>query len=176
MYQKHTHPTDAVNRRDLYLVNKQDIFTMKVNLGILLGDEEKNNGELFFPTEEEVICMLREIEENNHENEKIGDNIELNEAYAVIWEENSSMNWFVGFAISKDSEGTMFEYLERSKKSEILLWNYPRNKWNQIAYDIQILRIKVECEWDYGNANKPILHVTNCKDIQSFFDDYIENE
>ena len=86
------------------------------------------------------------------------------------------MNWFVGFALSKDNEGTTFEYLERTKMVENSLWQYPRNKWKQLAYDIQILRIKVECEWDYGKANKPVLQETNYKDIQSFFENYIANE
>ena len=72
------------------------------------------------------------------------------------------MNWFIGFAVSKDGEGTTFEYLERSGKSANLLWNYPRNKWTQVAYEIQILHVNVQCEWDYGNPRKTILH---CKEL-----------
>ena len=145
---------------------------MMMNLGILLGEEEKNDGELLLPTEEEIITMLREGGENIQEIEN-ADDLELNETYAVIWEENSLMNWFVGFALSNDNDGTTFEYLERLRMLDSSLWQYPRNKWKQLAYDIQILPIKVECEWDYSKANKPVLQVTNYNDIQSYFDDYI---
>ena len=85
------------------------------------------------------------------------------------------MNWFVGFAVSKDSESRKFEYLERSEKSVNVLWNYPRNKWTQVANDIQILGVDVLCEWDYANQNKNNLHVNNYEEIQSYFDDYVEN-
>ena len=70
------------------------------------------------------------------------------------------MNWFVGVALSKDNDGKMFECLERIKRADNSVWQYPRNKWKQFAYNIQVLRIKVECERDYGKANKPILQVT----------------
>ena len=43
---------------------------MMINLAILLGDEEKHDGELLLPTEEEIICMLRKGEQNIHQNNR----------------------------------------------------------------------------------------------------------
>ena len=65
---------------------------------------------------------MREGEEKIKEIEKEADDIELHEAYAVVWLENSPMNCFVGFALSKDNDGTTFENLERKKKLDNLLW------------------------------------------------------
>ena len=68
-FQKITHPNDAIIRNALYLINKQDISTLKYNLVILLSNAaivEANDGEIFLPTESEVMETLNsfELEEN----------------------------------------------------------------------------------------------------------------
>ena len=109
----HTHSNDVANKVDLYLVNKQDNSTMMMNLWVLLGDARNMIGIL----EEDIGCMLRKGEQNIHQIKKyIVHYSELNEAYVVIWEEHSSMNWFVKLAFPKVNNGTMFEYLERTKR------------------------------------------------------------
>ena len=38
-FQKSTHPNDALIRKELYLINKQDVPTMIHNLGTLLSND-----------------------------------------------------------------------------------------------------------------------------------------
>ena len=38
-FQKSTHPNDTLIRKELYLINKQDIQTMIYNFGILLSND-----------------------------------------------------------------------------------------------------------------------------------------
>ena len=50
-FQRITHPHDAIARKELYLINKQDITALKYNLTILLSNAaiiETNNGDFFY--------------------------------------------------------------------------------------------------------------------------------
>ena len=54
-FQKSTQPNDAFIRKELYLINKQDVPTKIYNLGILLSDDytlEENCKDVLLPTEE----------------------------------------------------------------------------------------------------------------------------
>ena len=67
-FQRETHPSDVLVRKDLYMINKQSIETMTYNLGVLLsGDRlrEENDGEVFLPTEDDILASLdKSVKEN----------------------------------------------------------------------------------------------------------------
>ena len=61
IFQRTTHPNDAIIRKELYLINKQEISALKYNLVILLSNAaviEANDGEIFLPTESEIMETL----------------------------------------------------------------------------------------------------------------------
>ena len=77
-----------------YLVNKQELSSMKINLGILLADDsEETNGEVLFLTELEIMETLK-LAENECEPQILAEEEEndsmLNEPYAIIWDEMPS--------------------------------------------------------------------------------------
>ena len=60
-FQKSAHPNAALVRKELYLINKQEVSSMIYNLGVLLSNDcmqEENNGEVFLPTEEDVLSII----------------------------------------------------------------------------------------------------------------------
>ena len=62
IFQKSTHPNDALIGKELYLINKQDVPTMIYNLGILLSNDctwKENHKDVLLPTEEDVLSMLK---------------------------------------------------------------------------------------------------------------------
>ena len=67
MFQKSTHQNDALVRKELYLINKQTVSTMIFNLGVLLGGDrtqEENDGEVFLPTEDDVMSVISSVGSN----------------------------------------------------------------------------------------------------------------
>ena len=58
---KSTHQNDDLIKKELYLINKQNVPTMIYNLGILLSNDctrEENDKDFLLPTEEVVLSML----------------------------------------------------------------------------------------------------------------------
>ena len=61
IFQKTTHVSDALVRKALYLLNKQSVGTMTYDLGVLVSSDrvlEQSNGEIFLPTEDDVLAVL----------------------------------------------------------------------------------------------------------------------
>ena len=72
-FQKSTHPNDALIRKELYLINKQDVPTMIYNLGILFSNDctgEKNDKDVSLSTEEDVLSILKSKTSNDQANTK----------------------------------------------------------------------------------------------------------
>ena len=106
VFQKTTHPNDALLRKELYLINKQTVTTMTFNLGVLLGGDriqEENDGEVFLPTEADVMSIISSstIETTNEnsttaatemtpESEEL--QLRVNELCVVVWEYKGKMN------------------------------------------------------------------------------------
>ena len=70
-FQKSTHPNDALIRKELYLLNKQDVPTMIYNLGILLSSDstrKENDKDVLLPTEKDVFSMLKSKTSNDQVN------------------------------------------------------------------------------------------------------------
>ena len=179
-FQRITHPSDAIIRKELYLINKQDISTMKCNLIILLSNAavvEFNDGEVFLPTESEVMETLKshELEENIPDITEDLDIMKINEPKAIVWEENSELKWYVGFILSIESSNSRkVEHLTRILPGGDSLWNYPNIPDVQDTDVIQILPMEVVGEWDYSDPNKSVFEVKNYEKINEYFKEYIK--
>ena len=152
-FQRITHPNDAIVRKELYLINKQDISALKYNLTILLSNAaviETNNGGFFLPTESEVMDTLNssEQEENVPIIAENLDVMKINEPKAIVWEENNELKWYIGFILSIDSSNSSkVEHLTRALHSQDSLWHYPTIPDVQDTDIAQILPIEVIGEW-----------------------------
>ena len=175
-FQRETHPSDVLVRKDLYLINKQPIETMTYNLGVLLsGDRlrEENDGEVFLPTEDDVLASLdRSVEENTiltvdslH--------LKINEPCAMVWEYKGKLNWFIGFVLTV-CEKVRVEHLERLVTTNDNAWQYPSLYTDTQDVDKeQILPVAVESEWDYADPENFILYVKNEKEIKACFAEFV---
>ena len=179
-FQRITHPSDAIIRKELYLINKQDISTMKCNLIILLSNAavvEFNDGEVFLPTESEVMETLKshELEENIPDITEDLDIMKINEPKAIVWEENSELKWYIGFILSIESlNSRKVEHLTRILPGGDSLWNYPNIPDVQDTDVIQILPMEVVGEWDYSDPKKSVFEVKNYEKINEYFKEYIK--
>ena len=179
-FQRITHPNDAIVRKELYLINKQDISTLKYNLVILLSNTailETNDGEIFLPTESEVMDALNSygLEENVSVITEDLDIMKINEPKAIVWEENNELKWYIGFILSIDSpNSSKVEHLTRVLPGTDKLWQYPQIPDVQDTDIIQILPIEVIGEWDYSNPKKSVFEVKNCKEINAVFKIHID--
>ena len=57
-FQTSTHPNDALIRKELYLIKKQDVPTMICNIEILLSNDctgEENDKNVLLPTKDDVF-------------------------------------------------------------------------------------------------------------------------
>lgn len=178
-FQRITHPHDAIARKELYLINKQDISALKYNLTILLSNAaviETNNGDFFLPTESEVMDTL-----NSSEQEEsvpiIAENLDvmkINEPKAIVWEENNELKWYIGFILSIDSSNSSkVEHLTRALHSQDSLWHYPTIPDVQDTDIIQILPIEVIGEWDYSNPKESVFEVKNVEQVNDIFEKHI---
>ena len=59
--QKHMYPNDAIERKELYLVNKQPVNSMTYNLSILLSNDisQTTEAEIILPSEDEIVSIIR---------------------------------------------------------------------------------------------------------------------
>ena len=179
-FQRITHPNDAIIRNELYLINKQDISTMKYNLVILLSNMaivEANDGEIFLPTESEVMETLNscEHEENAPSKSEESNIIKINEPNAVVWGENNELKWYIGFILSTESpNSSKVDHLTRVFTGKDSLWQYPKVSDVQDTDIIQILPIEEIGERDYSDPNKSVFEVKNCEQVNKCFKEYID--
>ena len=188
VFQKATHPNDALLRKELYLINKQTVTTMTYNLGVLLGGDriqEENDGEVFLPTEADVMSIISSstIETTNENSTRAAtemtpesEELQLreNELCVVVWEYKGKMNWYLGFVLEHNEEFAKIEHLQRVAPSSDENWQYPIN-YTDIQYvdKEQILPVEIKADWDYSNDDKSVLHVLNVDEIIKCFADFV---
>ena len=183
-YQKAAHPSDALIRKELYLVNKQSVSTMTYNLGVLLGGDlvnEENNGEVFLPTEADVMSIIATksdsdimIKTSFEKNPDAEFTPRLNELCSVVWEYKGKTKWYLGFVLDIKDEYLKIEHLERSNPSNDQFWQLPTNYSDiQNVEKDQILPIVVQGDWDYTNDDKCTLSVSNVEEVIKCFNDFV---
>ena len=137
---------------------------------------EANDGEIFLPTEFEVMETLNsfELEENVPVITEDLNIIKINEPNAIVWEENNELKWYIGFILSIDSSNSSkVEHLTRALHSQDSLWHYPTIPDVQDTDIIQILPIEVIGEWDYSNPKESVFEVKNVEQVNDIFEKHI---
>ena len=172
-FQRATHKSDALVRKELYLINKQSIATMTYNLGVLLsGDRvrEENDGEIFLPTEDDVLAAIDKSAQATVPAEL---QLKINELCAVVWDHRGKLNWYLGFVLAI-GDLVKVEHLERTVSTNDTTWQYPLHYTDiQDVEKEQILPIDVESEWDHTDPEKSVLNVNNVEDIIACFVQFI---
>ena len=119
-------------RKELYLINKQDVPTTIYNLGILLSsdcNQEENNKDLLLPTEEYVFPMFQSrtsndqvsTRESQNFSNKNGTVIASNEYCAIIWDHRGKLNWFLGYVMKINHNSIKIEHLTSINQWQFVL-------------------------------------------------------
>ena len=165
---------DAIERPELYKVNKIDDTQLALNLHALVSqDMEKQDSSVLFQSEEEMMEVLRsDGDERPTPNESTGDSIKLHDPLVVVWEKkNGRCSWYIGFYWGKNPDGTMrVNHLERNGKRHNY-WKRERTDKDDIqdVHEEQILPIEVDGDWFFGKE-VPLYVVENWVDIQATFE------
>ena len=85
---------------------------------------------------------------------------------AVIWDSKKGRNWYIGFYLDTNKDGThRIDHLERKGPKDDS-WCRPKGKDDvQDADEIQILPINVVGDWNFNDEIRPTFIVTNLTDI-----------
>ena len=168
--QKHMHPNDAIERKELYLINKQSVNSMSYNLSILLSNDisQSTEAEIILPSEDEIVSIIRA----NGDLIPTRSDLRVNEAHAVVWNVAGSIRWFIGFLLEVKADSVKMEHLVPSNSNSNAHWQYPSIDDIQVADLEQILPIDVIGDWDYSNTRKSVFIVDNAEAISLCFQDY----
>jgi hypothetical protein len=115
----------------------------------------------------EDTMMVDESDEND---------IPLNEPCAVIWDDSTKREWFIGMTREKiGKDEYLIDYLEPDPKdSSRKHWRYPSKPDEQQTNVIQIIPCNVIGAWDL-TTRKPTFVLHNNEIIQGLFQElYIE--
>ena len=139
------HHRDAEVRKDLHKVNNLSLEDMIENLTVMLSDEQNDEG-VVFPSEEEVMNILNGNLSLPVTQLEVNDAVWLlpNQPVAVICDSKRKKNWYVGFFLNMNKDGTYrIGHLER-KVSNDKLW-CRSSGWDDIrdTKEIQILSVNV---------------------------------
>ena len=156
--QRVTYHRDAEVRKYLYKVNNVSLEYMMENLTVMLSEEQNNEG-VVFPSEEEVMNILKRNLSLPVTQPEVNDAVCLlpNQPVAVIWDSKHKKKWYVGFFIDMNKDWIYrTDHVER-KGSTDKLWCRPSG-WDDIqdTEEIQILPVNVVGDWDF-KEEKPTL-------------------
>ena len=165
-YQHITHHRDAEVRKELCKVNNVSLEDMIENLTVMLSDEQNNEG-VVFPSEEEVINILKRNLSLPVTQPEVNDAVCLlpNQPVAVIWDSKHKKKWYVGFFLDMYKDGTYRIDLLEKKGSTDKLWCRP-SAWYDIldTEEIQMLPVNVVRDWNF-KQEKPTFIITNTIEI-----------
>ena len=151
---------------------------MIYNLGIILSSycvREDIDGEIFLPTEEDVLAILRTgpvTEETTAFQVPYAETLSVpssqvlavNELCAIVWDYRGKLNWHLGYVLTINDTFIEVEHLERIVASNGSSWQYPSHFTDiQNVELVQILPIRIDSEWDNSNPEKSVLVVKNLK-------------
>ena len=103
---------------------------MKYNLVILLSNKaiiEANDGEIFLPTESEIMETLNsfELKDNAPIITEDFNIIKINEPNAIVWEEDNELKWYIGFILSIECPNSRkVEHFTRYLKGSETLYSH----------------------------------------------------
>ena len=99
-----------------------------------------------------------------------------NELCVTVWQEDGKENWYLGYFISENDDGTyVIKHLHRVTLGCDLYWMHPGIE--DIAKnirDIDIFPIIPIGDWEISNTRLMRFKLKNCADISKSFKKYIE--
>ena len=152
-YQRLTHPKDFEARRELYRVNKLSLEEMIENLTIIFSEDNYVEESIVFPTEDEIMDLLHNNSEYTVASKDITTlSLRPNQPLAVIWDSRAKRNWFIGFFLDKNEDGTYrVDHLERINGNNER-WCRPSGCDDiQDAEEIQILPVSILGVWHFDS-------------------------
>ena len=113
-YHREIHRRDAEVRSDLYKVNSLSVQDMSEDLSAILSEDPEADESISFPCEHEIMAIIinaRTVEEksNSTENQTEKDNsliLQPNQPVVVVWDVRGKKNWYMGFFIDTNDDGT----------------------------------------------------------------------
>ena len=153
-YRKRT-SNDAKTRPQLYRLNQLSTAEMKVNLTLILTTETEIDATSIpeMPTEDEMKSIFfgsDSVTIKQLESESLPEpEVTVNEPCIVIWDTNTSRQWYLGICVSEESDGTYtVEHLERCFENESKTWKHPSRPDIQNVDSLQILPCNIIGGWD----------------------------
>ena len=174
--QKLLHPNDAKERPFLYKMNFSTPEQMIENLTILLTVPEENENrakDIIFPSEEEIIDILKENGES-FSNTTVTNNSTFyqQQPIAVVWDQDEgSRYWCIAFYLgTSDLEDCIIvDILQRLKKSgSSTEWIRPTRDDVQHIHPQWVIPSTVEGNWNFETRHA-IFQVSNANNIESLF-------
>ena len=171
-YQRVTHPRDAEARKDIYRVNKVSLEEMIENLTLILSDEIEAQDCIVFPSEDEIMDTLLKKEQASTDDVAVQSetlNLVPNQPVAVIWDTKNRKEWYIGFFLDKNDDGTFrIDHLERDGKTNSK-WIRPRGRDEiQDTEEVQILPIDIVGDWVF-TGDRPTFLLDNTEQIHNTF-------
>ena len=175
-YQRVTHPRDVEARKDLYKVNKITVEEMIQNLTVIFSEDTTAEESILFPSEDEIMDILHhnvststdDSDESTTESTTLS--LSPNQPVAVIWDSRNKRNWYVGFFIDMNEDGTYrVDHMERVSGND--KWRRPSGSDDiQDTDEMQILPVPIVGDWTF-DTDKPIFNVYNSEKIMETFDE-----
>ena len=171
-YFAHTHKAERIANKDLYRLNGISFQEMLENLTILLENVDDCGSTATtanLPTNSDVMKSL-----TKHQNlpttpiAALEDEFtQVNQMCVVVWQEDTGYQWYLGYIKEVKSDGTLLvDHLTRALKNSHSKWKYPSREDIQEVSPEQILRCKVEGDWDLqADARKRLFSLTNTNTI-----------
>jgi len=138
-FQRLTHAIDTSYRPELYKVNRLTAEQMSANLKILINpDNHEASSTVTFFNQEEVLEILKSEVSDLYPAKKIY----FQQLVAVMWDEQQSKQWYIGFMISESEDSLIVDHLER--KGNNTNWQRPKVDDTQSVDMTQIVPCLVE--------------------------------
>ena len=143
----------------MYKVNLLSVEQMFANLSSLLNaSNEQAEIPSLFLNQEEMLEILK-----TETSSTCSKKFEFQQPVAVVWDEASGKQWYIGFVISESSDSLVIDHLER--KTNDTNWQRPSPDDTQTVSMTQIIPCSVEGEWEFS-ARSPQFIVKNSENIK----------
>ena len=171
-YYAHTHKAEKIANRSLYRLNGISFQEMLENLTILLENVDDCGSTATtanLPTNTDVMKAL--TKHTNRETTSItaveDEFTQVNQMCVVLWQEDNGYQWYLGYIKEVTSDGSlMVDHLARALKTSHSKWKYPSREDIQEVSPEQIMRCKIEGDWDLqADARKRLFSLTNINTI-----------
>ena len=89
---------------------------------------------------------------------------------AVVWDEGSQKQWYIGFIISESPDTVIIDHLERKSKDCHDTWQRPPVDDTQTANIVQIIPCPVQGDWEFSSRIPHYVLENSLSIAQKFFE------